>query len=144
MNGKEAYDKIFDKLTYDQQQELGEQVLRIVYQDLNRLENLEKAIEILNDKLELTLYHNKILNTYSIELMCFEEHLGKYITQEEYELLKELLGNKWYNKPLPAFAPKEEYDYSFVNDCFQKAEKYDCDGFEKEVKRYSEEKFENE
>ena len=119
MNGKEAYDKIFDKLTYDQQQELGEEVLRIVYQDLDRLEKLEKehnklkerykyraetsndlckavkqyekAFEILSDKLELTLYHNKILNTYSIELMCFEEHLGKYIAQEEYELLKEIL-----------------------------------------------------
>ena len=53
----------------------------------------EKAFEILSDKLELTLYHNKILNTYSIELMCFEEHLGKYINQEEYEILKEVLGN---------------------------------------------------
>lgn len=42
MKGKEAYDKIFDKLTYDQQQELGDQVLRIVYQDLKKLEKLEK------------------------------------------------------------------------------------------------------
>lgn len=52
---------------------------------------LKKAIEILNDSLELTLYHNKPLNTYSVELMCFEEHLGKHITKEEYELLKEVL-----------------------------------------------------
>lgn len=121
MNGKEAYDKIFDKLTYDQQQELGDQVLRTVYQDLKRLEKLEKehnklkerykhraetsndlckavkeyekAIEILKDSLELTLYHNKTLKIYSVELMCFEEHLGMEITQEEYELLKEVLEN---------------------------------------------------
>ena len=35
---------------------------------------------------------------------------------------------------MPAFAPEEEYDYSFVNDCLQKAEKYDCDRLEKENK----------
>lgn len=136
MNGKEAYDKIFDKLTYDQQQELGEEVLRIVYQDLKKIENLEKVIEILKKAVdeiqfitcdeedcygEICLYQ-KINGSISIPLK----------TKEEYELLKKVLGNKWYNKPLPAFAPKEEYDYSFVNGRFQKAEKYDCERLEKE------------
>ena len=56
MKGKEAYDKIFDKLTYDQQQELGEEVLRTVYQDLNRLEKLEKENqELKNTILSLEL-----------------------------------------------------------------------------------------
>lgn len=64
----------------------------IVRKDLDRLEKLEKAIEILKDSLELTLYHNKTLKIYSVELMCFEEHLGMEVTQEEYELLQEVLG----------------------------------------------------
>lgn len=56
---------------------------------------LKKAIEILKDSLGLTLYHNKPLNTYSVELMCFEEHLGKHINQEEYGLLKEVFKIIW-------------------------------------------------
>ena len=55
---------------------------------------LKKTIEILKVRLELTLYHNKPLNTYSVELMCFEEHLAKHITQEEYKLLKEVVENE--------------------------------------------------
>ena len=146
MNGKEAYDKIFDKLTYDQQQELGEEVLRIVYQDLNRLENLEKAIEIFKEHFFIDLIErvNDGKLAFVPKTPIENQPTFSRLTQEQYKLLKELLGNKWYNKPLPAYAPEEEYDYSFVNGRFQKAEKYDCDGFEKEVKRYSEEKFENE
>lgn len=98
MNGKEAFDKIFDKLTYDQQQELGDQVLRTVYQDLNRLENLEKVIEILKkavDEIEIitcgeedcygevSLYQ-KINGSISIPLK----------TKEEYILAKEVLSNE--------------------------------------------------
>jgi hypothetical protein len=97
MNSKEAFDKIFDKLTYDQQQELGEEVLRIVYQDLQRLEKLEKVIKILKeavDEIELITcdeedcygevgLYQKINGTISIPLK----------TKEEYILVKEILEN---------------------------------------------------
>lgn len=134
MNGKEAYDKIFDKLTYDQQQELGDQVLRTVYQDLNRLEKLEKAIEILKEHFFIDLIErvNDGKLAFVPKTPIENQPTFSRLTQEQYKLLKELLGNKWYNKPLPAFAPKEKYNYSFANDCFQKAEKYDCERLEKE------------
>ena len=85
MNGKEAYDKIFDKLTYDQQQELGEEVLRIVYQDLKKLEKLEKVIEILDRE-----FIFKITDVTNIVYIGCEYSKGK-LTKEEYKLLKEVL-----------------------------------------------------
>lgn len=118
MNGKEAYDKIFDKLTYDQQQELGEEVFRIVYQDLDRLENLEKehnklkerykhraetsndlckavkqyekAFEILKENSEIALHYDDEFPTPMISI----NGVYSYINEEEYELLKEVLSNE--------------------------------------------------
>lgn len=84
MKGKEAYDKIFDKLTYDQQQELGDQVLRTVYQDLLRLEKLKKVIEILKRNY-LAIEKNR--NSDTGYIVSIESD----ITQQEYELLKEVL-----------------------------------------------------
>ena len=100
MNSKEAYDKIFDKLTYDQQQELGEEVLRIVYQDLNRLEKLEKEnqelrniIKILKDKIELPLENDfDVVNKDDIHL--YRLRTKCLINEKEYELLKEVLSNE--------------------------------------------------
>lgn len=123
MNGKEAYDKIFDKLTYDQQQELGEQVLRTVYQDLNRLEKLEKENKVLREKVN---HFKNVKNRYRRNEKFVEKENAKLkkvikildrefifkttdvtnvvwigceyskgkLTKEEYELLKEALNNE--------------------------------------------------
>lgn len=98
MNGKEAFDKIFDKLTYDQQQELGEEVLRIVYQDLLRLEKLEKVIEILKeavDEIEIINWDEE--DCYG-ELCLYQKINGSISiplkTKEEYILAKEILENE--------------------------------------------------
>lgn len=97
MNSKETLKKLyFDLISFTEREEDLKELRNdylIVKQDLDKLKKLEKTIEILKDSLELTLYHNKILNIYSVELMCFEEHLGMEVTQEEYELLKEILEN---------------------------------------------------
>lgn len=87
MKGKEAYDKIFDKLTYDQQQELGEEVLRIVYQDLQRLEKLEKE----NEELKNTILSLE-LDTCIPELRKENKELRKSIkswNENAGNLLKE-------------------------------------------------------
>ena len=114
MNGKEAYDKIFDKLTYDQQQELGEEVLRIVYQDLNRLEKLEKehnklkerykhraetsndlckAVKQYEKAFEILKEKNEIVLHYFPAPMISINGVYSYINKQEYELLKEVLEN---------------------------------------------------
>lgn len=98
MNSKEAFDKIFDKLTYDQQQELGNQVLRTVYQDLQRLEKLEKVIKILKeavDEIELITCDEE--DCYG-EICLYQKINGSISiplkTKEEYKLLKEVLENE--------------------------------------------------
>ena len=104
----------------------------IIKQDLDRVEMLEKALdkacELLADYTGICPFNKKLMYETNCDLNCkdtYKECWKKYF-------MKEVLGIKWYNKPLPAFVPKEEYDYSFVNDCLQKAEKYDCEGLEKE------------
>lgn len=82
MNGKEAYDKIFDKLTYDQQQELGDQVLRIVYQDLQRLEKLEKENQELKELFKKHFVYSKKTHT-----------IRKSIKNFDYETIKGVLEN---------------------------------------------------
>lgn len=96
--------------------------LKEIKQDLDRLEKLEKLID-------------KIKNLPNCDICDANWHKGCMCLQNK---LKEVLGNKWYNKPFPAYAPEEKYNYSFVNGCFQKAEKYDC-----EQLRYSEEELQN-
>ena len=98
---------------------------------------LKNIIKLLEDNFQLVLKQDidPLLNRkiYAVEISKnYKIYSGFEITQEQYELLKDELGNKWYNKPLPAFAPEENYDYSFANDCLQKAEKYDCEGLEEE------------
>lgn len=110
---------------------------------------LKKIIKLLEDNLQLVLKQDidPLLNrkVYAVGISKnYKLYSGFEVTQEQYELLKDVLGNKWYNKPLPAFVPEENYDYSFANGCFQKAEKYDCERLEKEIKRYSEEMLEDE
>ena len=43
--------------------------------------------------MNLAVYHNKVYNTYSIDLLEFNEGFENKLSQEEYEILKEVLGN---------------------------------------------------
>lgn len=142
MNGKEAFQQVLNKVRNTSR--WYEDELKLIQQDLDKLENLEKALdkacELLADYTGICPFSKKLMYETNCDLNCkdtYKECWKKYF-------MKEVLGNKWYNKPLPAFAPKEEYDYSFVNGRFQKAEKYDCERLEKEIKRYSEEMLEDE
>lgn len=62
-------------------------LLHDIKQDLDRLKKLEKAIEILEDKMGLILFDYP---PYEIWL----EGKSEELTQEQYELLKEVLGNE--------------------------------------------------
>lgn len=137
MNSKECLEKLYDAcdkdLLYEQYGLLDAyELFEIIKQDLDRVEMLEKALdkacELLADYTGICPFSKKLMYETNCDLNCkdtYKECWKKYF-------MKEVLGNKWYNKPLSAFAPEEEYDYSFVNGCFQKAEKYDCERFEKE------------
>ena len=132
MNSKEC----LENLTYCVNgMESQEKYYKIIKQDLDRVEMLEKALdkacELLADYTGICPFSKKLMYETNCDLNCkdtYKECWKKYF-------MKEVLGNKWYNKPLPAFAPEENYDYSFANGCFQKAEKYDCERFEKENTR---------
>ena len=52
---------------------------------------LKQALDILKDKMNLAVYHNKVYNTYSIDLLKFNEDFEDKLSQKEYELLKEIL-----------------------------------------------------
>lgn len=139
MNSKEAFQLVSNKVRYTSR--LYEDELKLIQQDLNRLEKLKKVIESLKDNIYFTF--NDECTYICLKRDEYDEcdYTIIHPNKEQYELLKEVLGNKWYNKPLPAFAPEENYNYSFANNCFQKAEKYDCERLEKEIKKYSEEDF---
>jgi hypothetical protein len=76
--------------------------LNMSYEDIEfenvRLEKenkkLKQAIDILKDKMNLAVYHNKVYNTYSLDLLKFKEDFEDELSQEEYELLKEVLENE--------------------------------------------------
>lgn len=61
-------------------------IIKEIEKDLDRLENLEKAIDILKDNLHL---YKGLFNWLSIN--GGREHIE--LTNQEYELLKEVLGN---------------------------------------------------
>lgn len=136
MNSKEALERLLEMAIEEGlwKSSLVEDLENTIKQDLDRVEMLEKALdkacELLADYTGICPFSKKLMYETNCDLNCkdtYKECWKKYF-------MKEVLGNKWYNKPLPAFAPEEEYDYSFVNDCLQKAEKYDCDRLEKENK----------
>lgn len=63
-----------------------------INQDLERLEKLEKAIEILKNK--LGLYFNEYINYSTINaILPIANNDCNRLTQQEYELLKEALEN---------------------------------------------------
>ena len=59
----------------------------LVFQDLDRLEKLEKAIEILKDKKPNLFKYFRDRQKYT------EYFVNRELTEEEYELLKEVFGN---------------------------------------------------
>ena len=61
-------------------------IIKEIEKDLDRLENLEKAIDILKDNLHL---YKGLFNCLSIN----GGHEYSELTDQEYELLKEVLGN---------------------------------------------------
>lgn len=126
MNSKEALERLgAEKLARGElirNDNKVEPYIKCIEQDLDRLEKLKKVIESLKDNIYFTF--NDECTYICLKRDEYDEcdYTIIYPNKEQYELLKEVLGNKWYNKPLPAFAPEENYNYSFVNDCFQKAE----------------------
>lgn len=96
MNSKKALKNIRDyhnETVYDTDsiytENIFEKELDAIEKDLERLEKLEKAIKILEDNLSLILFN---ANPYEL----YAEKFGyRYLTQEEYEILKEVLGNEY-------------------------------------------------
>ena len=87
MNSTEALNKILDKYeTYDNI-EGCEKYFEIINQDIERVEKLEKAIELLKDFLCLGVYIN-INNDYCLDAI---DYAIPKLTQEQYELLKGVL-----------------------------------------------------
>lgn len=87
MNSKEAFQLVSNKVRNTSR--WYEDELKLIQQDLDRLEKLEKAINILKNKtvVIVALKLSKNLNDYN-RMTTF-----KNLTQEEYELLKEVLEN---------------------------------------------------
>lgn len=119
MNGKEAYDKIFDKLTYDQQQELGEEVFRIVYQDLDRLENLEKENQVLREKVN---HFKNVKNRY--------RRNEKFVEKENIKLKKAIKILKRFDFDIYTGAC-----LGFVDSCIKEPLTFDLDDYE-ELQQY--------
>ncbi len=87
MNSKEALDKLFmavdEELLYEQCGVIfATELTEVVEQNLDRLEKLEKALDILKEVVSLN--SNMILET---------ERQFLRLSKEEYELLKEVLGD---------------------------------------------------
>ena len=71
--------------------------MAITYNDSLYQENekRKKVLEILNDKFLLLTYENKVLGSYSIEIIDMDKTICYMpLDQQEYELLKEVLSNE--------------------------------------------------
>ena len=88
MTSKECPKRI-DERNYLTQREHNE-FLGVVKQDLDRLEKLEKTIELLKARIKIETYHEPKSRYYYL-------YIGGRIvllSREEYELLKEVLENE--------------------------------------------------
>ena len=93
MTSKETLEKLVDILTYEQLDLCDENnYLRIIKKDLERLEKYKKAIKVLNGFVLLTKGRNLKTNEWNIPFI-YSLAKSKLITQQEYELLKGVLGN---------------------------------------------------
>lgn len=84
MTSKEALNEIKDHI---ESPTWWKNHFKIIEQDLDKLEKLEKVIEILKDK-------KPDLFKYFRNRKIYTEHfVDRELTEEEYELLKEVFGN---------------------------------------------------
>ena len=59
------------------------------------LNQYEKAFEILRDNVQITLYDkDSWVENYGINVKMILDYEIRFLTQEQYELLKEVLGNE--------------------------------------------------
>ena len=93
MTSKEELERLNEKLLrYDEHYDYAD--IEIIKQDLDRLEKLEKVIEILK-RFNFTIYtikYNDNETEFKIYTDCLLE--TQELTQEEYDLLKECLNDK--------------------------------------------------
>ena len=100
MKSKEAlkeYKKIYvDKTLKFEFQPTQEWYLNIIEKDLDRLEKVEKALEILKSMgIKLEHYPKSENHPYVLRIKAFGEDLFFDLTNElRYNLLKEVLGNE--------------------------------------------------
>ena len=90
MNSKECLNAILDMLNYEQIDECEKNnYLKTIKQDLDKLEQLEKALDILKNRFEIeSIYKDDMF--YAID--C--KNTFYLLSKEEYELLKEVFGNE--------------------------------------------------
>ena len=96
MNSKEVLKRIEEELYLILPKNIRQELIGTIKQDLDRLEKLEKALDILKEKLDIklevyhsggcTLNHKIIPNCVTPNERCL-----RYLEVEEYELLKEVL-----------------------------------------------------
>lgn len=94
-DGNQEFEKIHEKLKRLEHLEKENENLKlenfIKHLVLNReIDKLKKAIEILKDKYDFDIYYNENFTTPTVTVNC---DYFKELTQQEYELLKEVLGN---------------------------------------------------
>lgn len=95
MNSKEALEKLLELITYYDYWLQAHDYKKIIEKDLKRLEQLEKykkAIEILKDNICAYQYNE---NEFGLVIASYDGAVP--ITQQEYELLKEVLENETNN-----------------------------------------------
>ena len=92
MTSKEALDFIKNYILKDKGRlnVLVKTAFELVEKDLDRLEKLEKAIEILKRFVTTSYCRNEETKKWDIPVM-YSFGLSEKITQEEYDLLKEVL-----------------------------------------------------
>jgi hypothetical protein len=114
MNSKEALDEMFDLLNYEQTGICGDKNLyRIIAQDLDRLEMLEKQNKVLNESVgcvnkvledlgKINEENTKLKKAIKIlkgricvhnQYICYDAYADIRLKDNEIELLKEVLKN---------------------------------------------------
>lgn len=88
MTSKEAVNKLYYYIEFES--DIIDSLRKQIYQELERLEKLEKVIEILKDYLMIKVSINRN-NEYCLDA-C--DYAIPYLNKEQYDLLKEYLDDK--------------------------------------------------
>lgn len=91
MTSKECLEKISWRYVNDPS---FQEWCNTIKQNLDKLEKLEKVIEILKDKFKFELGVTIVKDKTNYSLECLYNFSYFTITQEQYDLLKEVLGNE--------------------------------------------------